>query len=106
MTTAGCSAIELGRAGHHNLIANINLSDLVKESYPHEKEGLFHILSTFSVPQTITYLVKSLIWWANLIIDVKNLSVKDIITVEKDRTVVSAKSLMNYFNLDALIITN
>ena len=39
-------------------------------------------------------------------IDVKNIMVKDIITVGKDRTVASAKSLMNYFNLDALIITN
>lgn len=39
-------------------------------------------------------------------IDVKNIMVKDIITVGKDRTVASAKGLMNYFNLDALIITN
>mgnify|MGYP006280199543 CR=1 FL=1 len=42
----------------------------------------------------------------SLRIDVKNIMVKDIITVGKDRTVASAKSLMNYFNLDALIITN
>ncbi|MBD3172156.1 CBS domain-containing protein [Candidatus Bathyarchaeota archaeon] len=39
-------------------------------------------------------------------IDVKNIMVKDIITVGKDRTVASAKSLMNYFNFDALIVTN
>jgi CBS domain-containing protein len=32
--------------------------------------------------------------------------VKDVITVKKERTVASAKSLMMYFNLDALIVTD
>ena len=35
----------------------------------------------------------------------KDISVKDVITVRKDRTVASAKSLMIYFKLDALIVT-
>jgi CBS domain-containing protein len=39
-------------------------------------------------------------------VEVKNIVVKDVITVKKDRTVVSAKSLMTYFNLDALIVTD
>lgn len=37
-------------------------------------------------------------------VEVKNIVVKDVITVRKDRTVASAKSLMSYFNLDALIV--
>jgi CBS domain-containing protein len=37
-------------------------------------------------------------------VDVKNIVVKDIITVKKERTVASAKSLMTYFKLDALIV--
>ena len=39
-------------------------------------------------------------------VEVKNIVVKDVITVKKDRTVVSAKSLMTYFNLDSLIVTD
>ena len=39
-------------------------------------------------------------------VEVKNIVVKDIIKVRKDRTVASAKSLMTYFNLDALIVTD
>ena len=39
-------------------------------------------------------------------VEVKNIVVKDVITVRKDRTVASAKSLMTYFNLDALIVTD
>ncbi len=37
---------------------------------------------------------------------VRDIVVKDVITVKKDRTVASAKSLMTYFNLDALIVTD
>jgi len=37
---------------------------------------------------------------------VKNIVVKDVITVKKERSVASAKSLMTYFNLDALIVTD
>ena len=37
---------------------------------------------------------------------VRDIVVKDVITVRKDRTVASAKSLMTYFNLDALIVTD
>ena len=39
-------------------------------------------------------------------VDVKNIVVNDIITVKKERTVASAKSLMTYFKLDALIVTD
>ena len=39
-------------------------------------------------------------------VEVKNIVVKDVITVRKDRTVASAKSLMTYFYLDALIVTD
>jgi CBS domain-containing protein len=39
-------------------------------------------------------------------VEVKDIVVKDIITVRKDRTVASARSLMSYFNLDALIVTD
>lgn len=39
-------------------------------------------------------------------VEVKNIVVKDVITVKKERTVTSAKSLMTYFNLDALIVTD
>ena len=38
-------------------------------------------------------------------VEVKNIVVKDVITVKKERSVASAKSLMTYFNLDALIVT-
>jgi CBS domain-containing protein len=38
-------------------------------------------------------------------VEVRDIIVKDIITVRKERTVASAKSLMSYFKLDALIIT-
>jgi CBS domain-containing protein len=41
-----------------------------------------------------------------VLVEVKNLAVKDIFTVRKDRTVASIKSLMAYFNLDALIVTD
>jgi CBS domain-containing protein len=41
-----------------------------------------------------------------VLIEVKNIIVKDIITVRGNRTVASARSLMNYFNLDALIVTD
>ena len=41
-----------------------------------------------------------------MLVEVKNLAVKDIFTVRKDRTVASIKSLMAYFNLDALIVTD
>ena len=37
---------------------------------------------------------------------VRDIVVKDVITVRKDRTVASAKSLMTYFNLDTLIVTD
>lgn len=36
----------------------------------------------------------------------RDIVVKDVITVRKDRNVASAKSLMTYFNLDALIVTD
>jgi CBS domain-containing protein len=39
-------------------------------------------------------------------VEVRDIIVKDIITVRKERTVASAKSLMSYFNLDSLIVTN
>ena len=39
-------------------------------------------------------------------VEVKNIVVKDVITVRKDRSVASAKSLMTYFNLDALVVTD
>ena len=39
-------------------------------------------------------------------VKVRDIVVKDIITVRKDRTVASAKSLMTYFNLEALIVTD
>lgn len=39
-------------------------------------------------------------------VEVRDIVVKDVITVKKDRTVASAKSLMSYFNLDALIVTD
>ena len=39
-------------------------------------------------------------------VEVKNIVVKDVITVKKERSVASAKSLMTYFNLDALIVTD
>jgi CBS domain-containing protein len=39
-------------------------------------------------------------------VEVKNIAVKDIVKVYKDRSVASAKSLMSYFNLDALIVTD
>ena len=39
-------------------------------------------------------------------VKVRDIVVKDVITVRKDRTVASAKSLMTYFNLDALIVTD
>ena len=39
-------------------------------------------------------------------VEVKKIVVKDIVKVHKDRTVASAKSLMSYFNLDALIVTD
>lgn len=38
-------------------------------------------------------------------VEVKNIIVKDVVKVHKDRPVASAKSLMTYFNLDALIVT-
>ena len=38
-------------------------------------------------------------------VEVKNIVVRDVITVKKERSVASAKSLMTYFNLDALIVT-
>jgi CBS domain-containing protein len=41
-----------------------------------------------------------------VLVEVKNLAVKDIFTVRKERTVASIKSLMAYFNLDALIVTD
>ena len=41
-----------------------------------------------------------------MIVKVRDIVVKDVITVRKDRTVASAKSLMTYFNLDALIVTD
>ena len=41
-----------------------------------------------------------------MVVEVKNIVVKDVITVKKERSVASAKSLMTYFNLDALIITD
>lgn len=39
-------------------------------------------------------------------VEVKNIAVKDVVKVHKDRPVASAKSLMSYFNLDALIVTD
>jgi CBS domain-containing protein len=39
-------------------------------------------------------------------VEVKKIVVKDIVKVHKNRTVASAKSLMTYFNLDALIVTD
>lgn len=39
-------------------------------------------------------------------VKVRDIVVKDVIKVRKDRTVASAKSLMSYFNLDALIVTD
>lgn len=39
-------------------------------------------------------------------VEVKNIVVKDVITVKKERSVASAKSLMTYFNLDALVVTD
>ena len=39
-------------------------------------------------------------------VEVREIVVKDVITVRKDRTVASARSLMSYFNLDALIVTD
>ena len=39
-------------------------------------------------------------------VDVKNIVVKDIIPVKKERSVASATILMTYFKLDALIITD
>ena len=41
-----------------------------------------------------------------MVVEVKNIVVKDVITVKKERSVASAKSLMTYFNLDALIVTD
>ena len=41
-----------------------------------------------------------------MLVGAKNIAVKDIFTVRKDRTVASVKSLMAYFNLDALIVTD
>ncbi|MCW4011985.1 MAG: CBS domain-containing protein [Candidatus Bathyarchaeota archaeon] len=39
-------------------------------------------------------------------VEVKKIVVKDIVKVHKNRTVASAKSLMSYFNLNALIVTD
>ena len=39
-------------------------------------------------------------------VEVKKIVVKDIVKVHRDRSVASAKSLMTYFNLDALIVTD
>lgn len=39
-------------------------------------------------------------------VEVRDIVVKDVITVRRDRTVASARSLMSYFNLDALIVTD
>jgi len=39
-------------------------------------------------------------------VEVKKIVVKDIVKVHKERPVASAKSLMNYFNLNALIVTD
>jgi predicted transcriptional regulator len=38
-------------------------------------------------------------------VNTKDISVKDVITVSKDRKVASAKSFMTYFKLDTLIVT-
>ena len=39
-------------------------------------------------------------------VEVKNIAVKDIVKVQKNKPVSSAKSLMMYFNLEALIVTD
>ena len=39
-------------------------------------------------------------------VEVKSIEIKDIVKVHKDRPVASAKSLLNYFNLPALIVTD
>jgi len=45
--------------------------------------------------------------WVGLVtVEVKNIAVKDIVKVQKNRSVASAKSLMSYFNLDAMIVTD
>ncbi len=41
-----------------------------------------------------------------MVVEVKNIVVKDIVKVKIDRPVSSAKSLISYFNLDALIVTD
>jgi CBS domain-containing protein len=40
-----------------------------------------------------------------VVVEAKRIVVKDVITVRRDRTVASASSLMTYFNLDALVVT-
>jgi CBS domain-containing protein len=41
-----------------------------------------------------------------VVVEANRIQIKDIITVRKDRKVASASSLLNYFNLDALIVTD
>lgn len=41
-----------------------------------------------------------------MVVESKRIVIRDVITVRKDRTVASASSLMAYFNLDALIVTD
>jgi CBS domain-containing protein len=41
-----------------------------------------------------------------VVVESKRIVIRDVITVRKDRTVASASSLMAYFNLDALIVTD
>ena len=41
-----------------------------------------------------------------MVVEEKRIVIRDVITVRKDRTVASVNSLMGYFNLDALIVTD
>jgi CBS domain-containing protein len=41
-----------------------------------------------------------------VVVEAKRIVIRDVITVRKERTVASVSSLMGYFNLDALIVTD
>ena len=41
-----------------------------------------------------------------MVVEANRIVVKDVITVRNDKTVASASSLLTYFNLDALVVTD
>ena len=58
MTTAGCSAIELGRAGLHKLMQSINLRDLVTSNCPPTDKD-YRYLSQGTIYTSIKYNIRS-----------------------------------------------